>query len=111
VEAESHQPLKGVKVQRVNPEQNQKDLFAKKGGEMMAQTHAVRTAADGTFTLDCIRNLAVFRKLGWYEVKVSFEHSDYERHTSTYTLTNAVLTPEGIPVVNTGDVALTPQKK
>jgi len=61
--------------------------------------------------LDCVRDLAVFRKLGWYDVKVSFEHPGYERFIATYTATNTVITPEGIPVVNTGDVALVPASK
>ena len=78
---------------------------------MMEQAPAVRTAADGTFMLECVRTLAVFRKIGWYDVKISFEHPGFERFTATYTLAQATNTPEGVPVVNTGEVALEPLQK
>jgi hypothetical protein len=111
VEAQNHQPIQGAKVQRVTSDPDRRSPSVQKGGQMMEQTPAVRTAADGTFMLDCIRDLGVFRKLGWYDVKVSFEHPDYERFVATYTATNAVVTPEGVPVVNTGDVVLAPLGK
>jgi len=111
VETQSHQPINDVKVQRVSSDPDRRSPYVQKGGQMMEQTPAVRTAADGTFMLDCIRDLGVFRKLGWYDVKVSFDHPGYERLTATYMPTNAALTPEGIPVVNTGDVELTPLQK
>jgi len=111
VEAGNHQPIQGVKVQRVSADPDRRSPYVQKGGQMMEQNSAVRTASDGTFMLDCIRDLGVFRKLGWYDVKVSFEHPGYERFTTTYMPTNAVITPEGIPVVNTGDVGLTPLQK
>jgi hypothetical protein len=70
----------------------------------------VRTGPDGTFTLDCVRDLAIFRSVGWFVVNLTFEHPGYEPQRENYTKATES-TPDGEPVVNTGDIKLRPVGK
>jgi hypothetical protein len=111
LDSQSRQPLKDVRVQRVNPDQSYRIDDPPKGGQMMEKTPAVRTAADGTFVLDSERSLALVRELGWYSVSLSFTHPAYERFTTNYTLAQATNTASGEPLVKTGDIRLIPLAK
>ena len=105
----TQQPLKGVKVQRLMPDQQPNVLDDVKGGQALAGTPAVRTAADGTFELPSERTLSPLQRGGWYSVSIVFEHSDYLRYVTNYSLKHSVLTPKGEPVVKAGEIPL--QKK
>ncbi len=74
----------------------------------MEQAWAVFTGENGTFVVDSVRNLVVFRKTGWYSVGLSFERTGYEQLVTNYTSVNATNTVKGEPVVNAGDILLRP---
>jgi hypothetical protein len=106
LDAQTHQPLKGVKVQRLIPDQAPNVANDVKGGQVMAKAPAVRTTADGTFELASERSLSPFQRGGWYSVSITFEHPGYFRCVTNYSLKHAVITPKGEPVVHTGDIWL-----
>jgi hypothetical protein len=72
---------------------------------------AVYSASDGTFTLDSERDLAVFRKTGWFSVTLSFRHSSYEYLTATYTPGQATNNVTNEPLIKAGDIFLRPRVK
>lgn len=111
LDAETQQPVEGVRVQRVRADESLRDLEPPKGGQMMDQPPHVRTGADGKFALASARDVALLRKIGWYSVSLSFENPHYERLVKTYTLTNATLNAAGEPEVNAGDVKISPRPK
>jgi len=106
IDGQTKQPIKGVKVQRLMPDQQPRVLDEVKGGEAMTGAPAVRTATDGTFELASERSLSPFRRAGWYSVSLAFEHPEYIRYVTNYSLKDSVLTPQGEPVINTGDLWL-----
>jgi len=106
LDAQTQQPVKGVKVHRLIPDQEPNVLNDVKGGQALAKAPAVRTAADGTFELASERGLTPFRRGGWYSVSIAFEHPDYARYVTNYSLKHSIVTPKGEPVVNAGDIWL-----
>jgi hypothetical protein len=106
VDEQTQQPLKGVKVQRLIPDQEPNVANNVKGGQVMMKAPVARTAADGTFELASERSLSPFLRGGWYSVSIAFEHPAYIRYRTNYSLKHAVLTPKGEPVVNAGDIPL-----
>lgn len=111
LDAQNNQPIKGVQVWRLAPDQNVDVVDPPKAGQVREQSSAVRTGQDGTFVLESVRNLALFRKVGWYTMGVSFARAGYERFVTNYTLANATNTASGEPLVTTGDIRLRPLSK
>jgi hypothetical protein len=106
VDAQSHEPVKNVFVQRVDPNAKPKRGQQAKGAQLMDQAGGVRTAADGTFKLDSIKSLTFLRRLNWYAVTVSFKHHQYLPFATNYTVAEATNTVHGEPMVLTGDILL-----
>lgn len=106
VDAQSHQPIKNVFVQRVDPNAKHKKGQQARGAQLMEQAGGVRTATDGTFKLDSVKSLAFLRRLNWYSVTVSFQHRDYLPLSTNYTVENATNATSGEPVIITGDIPL-----
>jgi len=111
LDGQTHQPVAGVQVKRVTAGENLQGIDTPRGGKAMEKNPAVRTGADGTFVLDSERALTFFRRGGWYSVTLSFQHPDYERFLTTYTLKDATTTPEGEPLVKAKDILLFPLEK
>jgi hypothetical protein len=109
LDAQTHQPIEGVTVKRIRPDQSPNVDQVPKGGQMMERSPAVRSGKDGIFLLDSERDLAFFRSVGWYSVDISFGHPGYRRLVKTYSLTNAINTASGEPWVKAGDILLTPR--
>lgn len=110
--ADTRQPLANVRIQRVVPGRSAESVVPPKGGQLMQQTPAVRTGADGRFVMDGERVLAFFSHSSWYSVTVSFEHPGYALLETNYTVANVSgYSSEGAPVVDAGDVPLTPRSK
>jgi len=63
LDAQTQQPIAGVRVQRLaaNPPRSPSD--AARGAEALAHAPGERTQTDGTFALTSQRDLAFFRKL------------------------------------------------
>ena len=111
LDAQSNQPIKGVSVRRLAPEQGGDGHDPRKAGQVMLESSGVRTGRDGTFVLDSVRALGLFRQMDWYLVSISFSHAGYERFVTNYTLANATNTAKGKPLVTTGDIRLRPLSK
>ena len=77
----------------------------------MMETPIVRTDADGKFMVDSQSALGLFRKFGWYSVRLSFHRSAYEDFTAAYTVAQSTNNAEGEPLVRTDDVFLRPLAK
>ncbi|MCC6823418.1 MAG: hypothetical protein V9H26_26250 [Verrucomicrobiota bacterium] len=110
VDRQSREPIAGVQVRRVTPRDPNVDQ-AIKGGQVIETSPAVRTGSDGGFVLASERDLALFRRLGWYSVSLSFTHPNYHPLSTEFTLANATNTPSGEPLVRTGDIGLQPKSK
>jgi hypothetical protein len=107
VAADTRQPLAGVKIQRVVPNQNSGAAGSPKGAQLLQSSGAVRSAGDGTFVLDSESTLSPFQHSSWYSVTISFQHPGYKIFETNYTIANITShTTEGAPVVNAGDVML-----
>lgn len=77
-----------------------------KGGEQMVQPAAVFTDKQGTFVLESIRDLTVFRKVGWYVAGISIDASGYQGTVTNFTPANATNTSKGEPIVDAGEILL-----
>lgn len=108
LDAQTQQPIPGVQVRRVTPQDPSADQTVK-GGQSLETSPTVRTDSDGRFVLVSQKNLTLFSRLGWYSVSVAFTHPNYERLTTEYTLLNATNTPSGEPLVRAGDIRLQPE--
>ena len=107
VDAQTGQPVKDVKVLR-NPGSREKAApEPRNGAQVLSQPPVVRTGADGIFVLESVKQLAVFRTVGWYGLTLSFEHPAYHRFTTNYTQAS-VSTNASEAVVHTGDIKLIP---
>jgi hypothetical protein len=111
LDSQSHQPIKEVTVSRVGGGDNYPAPNPPKGGEIMMKPPAVRTAADGTFVMDSVRDIAFLQTIGWYSLTLTFQHPAYQRFITNYTLARATNTVSGEPLVKTGDIILVPLAK
>jgi hypothetical protein len=111
LDSQSHQPIKDVQVRRLAGDESYRAEDPPKGGERLQKAPAVRTAADGTFVLDSVRDFALLQTLGWYSLNLSFQHPAYERFFTNYTMASATNTVKGEPLVRTGNILLTPLAK
>jgi hypothetical protein len=112
VDGQSHVPIQGVQVRRVTGDDSHAATGPQKGGQLMEGAPVVvTTGKDGTFILDSEHDLAFLRKLGWYSVSIAFEDPAYAPFTATYTMSNAVNTATGEPVVKAGDILLAPRSR
>jgi hypothetical protein len=111
IDKSTRQPIADVTIQRVTPDQEIPPMDPVKGSQLMEKKPAIRSAGDGTFVLDSVRDVALFRKLDWFSVSLSFEHPGYESLTTRYSYTNATNSPSGEPVVHAGDILLSPLAK
>jgi hypothetical protein len=108
LDARTQQPIQGVQVRRITPQDPNAGQTVK-GGQRLEKSPAVRTDSEGNFVLDSERILTLFSRLGWYSVSVAFTHPNYERLTTEYTLLNATNTRSGEPLVRAGDIRLQPK--
>jgi hypothetical protein len=108
LDAQTHQPIVGVKVVRVVADPEPLVDQAPKGGQALERTPDVRSLKDGTFVLDSERDLELFRRTGWYSLTLTFEHAGYASITTNYTIANATNSPSGEPLVKAGDILLAP---
>jgi hypothetical protein len=107
VDSQSHEAIRGVRVHRIQNE-NRKVMEPRHGAELLANAPVVATTSkDGRFVLDSEMNLApLIRSFYWHPVNIAFEHSGYAPYTATYSMSNAISTESGEPVVKTGDILL-----
>ena len=107
--ADTRQPIANVKVKRVNPTAVQDYVAPAKSGQKLESAGGVRTDRQGRFILDAERDLTLIQQQVWYSVMVSFQRDGYltlrTNFTAAGSTTNA---PDGAPVVNAGDILLSP---
>jgi hypothetical protein len=107
VDSETRQPLENVEVQRVAARTRQAGSSPPKGGQLMQDVpRIVLTSADGSFSLDAIYSVAVFRVLSWSSVDVQFRFPGYLALTTNFTPSVVSFSPDGGPLVNTGVILL-----
>jgi hypothetical protein len=111
LDAQTHQPIQGVRVQRVVPDYEAGTLDQVHGGETLARPQPIRSDASGAFDLAGQKSVALFRELGWFGVEISFDHRGYENFITNYTPRNAITSSNGEPVIQAGDIWLTPKTK
>ncbi len=107
--ADTQQPLAGVRVTRGAraPEIGSRP----KGAELLQQPYAAHTGRDGRFHFLSERALTVFRPSGWQFVTLSFSYPGYQTvRTNLSILSAGTNTPNGEPLIQTGDVLLRPTK-
>jgi hypothetical protein len=108
--ADTQQPLDRATVRRVVPIPSAGTDTLPKGGQLQMVPGGVRTEADGRFVLDAERVIAVLRHGGWHSVTVSFEQAGYAEFQTNYIATRfKERSPEGVPLVNAGDILLKPK--
>ena len=109
VNAKTHQPIEDVQVRRLSANKKPLTGYPPPGDEALEKLPVVvKTRSDGTFVLQSERSLALFRRITWYTVHLSFKHPGYQRFIATYTITDATNSPSGEPQVNAGDIPLVP---
>jgi hypothetical protein len=108
-DAKTHQPIAGVKIQRVVPDYGAGTLNQTRGGEILQRPQPIRSQADGSFNLDSQKSLSLFSEFAWFSVEISFEHHNYDRLVTYYTPTNAITAPSGEPVIHAGEILLQPK--
>jgi len=108
INAETRQPLGGVKVRRVDPYAGDASRQVPKGGQSIEKAPAVRTRSDGAFALESERDLKLFGRTSWYSLTISFDQAGYALFTTNYTPANATTSPRGEPEVQAGDILLVP---
>ena len=101
----THLPLEGAAVQRLSSKKGSRLVEPPKGGQLLMQPAPVRTREDGTFVLESWRDLGVFRR-SWFSVGLSVQHPGFEEFVCYYTIADATNSPDGVPVVRTGDILL-----
>jgi hypothetical protein len=108
LDAVTSEPIRNVRIQRLNPGQTGAVNSQSAGGRSLDRTPALRTDKDGRFGLESERNLTLFRREDWYSVTLAFTHKGYERFVTNYTLISAVVASNGEPVVDAGSIMLQP---
>ena len=111
LDSQSHQPIKDVRVRRHAADDNYRAEDPPKGAEMIKKAPEVRTAADGTFVMESVRDIALLQEIGWFSLSLTFQHAAYERFNTNYTLARATNTVSGEPLIKTGDILLIPLAK
>ena len=108
--ADTRQPLPDATVKRVVAYPTDGEDTAPKGGQLLMRSDGVRTDADGRFTLDAVRVVTLFRRGGWHSVPVAFERAGYESFQTNYASADfKQRSPEGVPLVDAGDILLKPK--
>jgi hypothetical protein len=110
--ADTHQPLAHATVQRGGRGQGFEPFGPPKGGQLLIETGVERTDSDGRFILESKSVFALFRSPGWWSSPVTVSHSGYESFSTNYTGDNVTShSAVGAPVVDAGDILLSPESK
>ena len=110
--ADTHQPLANATVERGGAGQAFGSFGPPKGGQLLMEPAGARTDADGKFVLQSKSVFALFRSPGWWSVPVTVSHSGYVFFSTNYTGDNVTShTAAGAPVVDAGDILLSPVSK
>jgi hypothetical protein len=110
--ADTHQPLAGATVRRVSPNRTAAAATPPKGAQLLMASRGVQTDAEGRFFLDGERTIALINRGVWHSVTVSFTQAGYREYRTNYAATSsAEETPDGVPLVNAGEIILQPKHK
>jgi hypothetical protein len=102
----TRRPLGRVLVRR-GAHESDHGLTAPKGGELLMQKAGVRTGPDGCFSFLSESALTIFRPADWNQAQLEFKRSGYLRFQTNYSIpTPATNSPNGEPVLDTGDTLL-----
>jgi hypothetical protein len=105
----TRQPIQDVQVARVQAPPRRTDEPPPKGGQLLEQArHVTRTSSTGAFVLGSEHTVAVFARVTWNSVTLSFQHSGYLPYITNLTAADATYLPSGEPVIHMGDVLMRP---
>lgn len=112
LDADTHQPLAGVKVLRVLHGQVENPAAAVHGAELMQQSRPVTTDAHGEFIFPSKSYFTFLNEAGWWSLKLSFQHDGYAAWRTNFSTADVKTTlPDGTPRVEAGDILLKPLPK
>lgn len=106
--ADTRQPIPNVDVRRVNNSANQNYDDPTRGGQRMDARSGTRTDQQGAFVLDAQKDLTLLQQQVWYTVTVAFQREGYVTLRTNFTVLQGTNAPNGVPVVNAGDILLSP---
>jgi hypothetical protein len=106
--ADSDQPVADVKVIRGN---SQISSHTPKGAELLMRRSPAQTDREGRFVIPSERVLTLVRGAGWNQLPLTFEAAGYDRLRTNFSLSQATNSPAGEPVLETGDIRLSPARK
>lgn len=109
VNAQTGEPIANVRVVWQKDTRSASTMEPLKGAEHLRRQPPERTDAAGAFNVASARDLSFFRRLGWYGGNLSFSHFRYERLLITCWPTNVVHSPSGEPLIEAGDILLSPK--
>jgi hypothetical protein len=108
--ADTRQPLADATVKPVGSYPAAGESTPPKGGQLLMRSDGVRTDAGGRFALEAVRVVTLFRRGGWHTVTVAIERYGYESFQTNFSSASfKERSPEGVPLVNAGDILLTPK--
>ena len=110
--ADTRAPLADVKVLSGKHAEGWRGGTPPKGGELLLAKAPVETGPDGRFALETERVLTPFRGGDWFSVQLVFERAGYECFWTNYpTAILGTNSPNGEPVLDTGDILLQPRPR
>ncbi len=106
--ADTHRPLPGVKVNRGLADTGTSMVSPPKGAEVLMRKPPVQTDGDGRFVIPSERVLSVIRGSGWNIVSLHFREIGFLPFETNCPLTAATNSAGGEPVLDMGQIFLTP---
>ena len=105
--ADTHRPLPDAIVKRVMNYPTDGEDTAPKGGQLLIRSDGVRTDAEGRFVVEAVKVATLFRQGGWQSVTISFACNGYESFQTNFTMADfSEHSPDGVPLVEAGDITL-----
>jgi hypothetical protein len=112
LDAETHQPLAGVKVLRVMHGRVVNPAGPEHGAELMQQSRPVATDPRGAFVFQSRSYFTFLNEANGWSLKLSFQHAGYAaRQTNLSTADVKTNLLDGTPLVEVGDILLKPSLK
>jgi hypothetical protein len=112
LDADTRQPLAGVKVLRVLHGQVENPSTPEYGAQLLQQERPVTTDVRGEFVFSSRSYFTFLNEANWWELKLAFQSSGYETWQTNFSTADVKTNlPNGTPLVEAGDILLKPLPK
>lgn len=112
LDADTRQPLTGVKVLRVLHGRVENPATAQHGAELLQQGPPVQTDGQGAFVYPSHSYMTLLRGANWWSLTLSFQAVGHVSLQTNFTTANVSTNlPDGTPVVDAGEIYLKPLPK